>query len=243
MRSNQSERKPQMTYLPTTVTHAHALPGSILPSPGRDRLRAALAKLVGPRDCQRLLDSAGENGVLRWPAAELASACGIAHRSAERVVAARELHLDQAMGSSPHLTCAADVLRHLPLGFATWETEVVLTLALSGANHLLAVVVVARGGGSSAALEARDVLTPLVRIRAASFILVHNHPAGDPAPSKVDIRLTNRLAEAGRVLSIPMVDHIIVASSGIISLCEAGLLETNDELRDKAGAMDLGRAG
>ncbi len=221
-----------MTYLQTRPVPPGVEGGSVLPTPDRERLRGALTKLVGQRDCRRLLDSAGETGVLRWPASHLAAASGVPERAAEKVVAARELRLDKSRGSFSRLTCPADVLRHLPAGYATWETETVLALALSAANQVIAVLLVAQGGGSAAVLVPRDVFTPLVRFRAAAFVLVHNHPAGDPTPSEADVRLTNRLAEAGRALAIEMVDHVIVASSGVTSLCETGLLPTDDELHN-----------
>lgn len=222
-----------MTYLhnnssipPEPVTSA------VLPSPRQGRLRAALAKLVGPRDSQRLLDSAGEAGILRWPASHLVAASGVKQRTAEKVVAARELRPEKHDASAPVITCAADVLKHLPPGYANWETESVLVLALTPSNRVQAVLVIAQGGGSSAALVPHDLFTPLVRFRAAAFVVVHNHPSGDPTPSEADIRLTNRLAAAGRVLSIQMLDHIIVASRGVTSLCEMGLLPTEEEIRE-----------
>lgn len=200
--------------------------GSALPTPQSERLKSALDTLVGRRDCQRLLDSAGLTGVLKWPASHLASACGVPLACADKVVAARELRSDDLRLSSACVRAPIDVLSHLPRGFATWETEFVLAIALSAACRVLAVVLVAQGGSSSAALEPRDVFTPLVRFRATAFVLVHNHPSGDPTPSEADVRLTDRIAAAGRVLAIEMLDHVIVSSSGATSLFETGLLPT-----------------
>lgn len=221
-----------MTYLQNNIsTPSGATASSVLPTTARRRLRAALVKLVGPKDCQRLLDSAGETGILRWPASHLAAASGVTQRSADRVVAARELRPEKLDSSAPVVTCAADVLKHLPPGYATWETESVLVLALSASNRVQAVLLIAQGGGSSAALVPHDLFTPLVRFRAVAFVVVHNHPSGDSTPSEADVRLTNRLAAGGHILSIQMIDHIIVASGGATSLSEMGLLPTHDEIR------------
>ena len=57
---------------------------------------------------------------------------------------------------------------------------------------------------------------------AAAVILAHNHPSGDPQPSEADVTLTARLVEAGRLLGIEVLDHLIIASGGTVSLCEAG---------------------
>jgi len=227
-----------MTYLRKLEAPAGANACAVLPTPSRERLRGVLKKLVGPRDCRRLLDSAGEAGVLRWPASHLAAASGVNPRSAERVVAARELRPENDRGFAPLLTCAADVLEHLPPGYATWETETVLALALSATNQVQAVLLVAQGGGSSAALVPRDVFAPLVRFRAAAFVLCHNHPGGESTPSEADVLLTNRLAAAGRVLAIPMLDHVIVASQGITSFCEVGLMPTDADLRENSNDDD-----
>ncbi len=223
-----------MTYLQNIPTDEGRETSVVLPTPARQRLRSVLRKLVGSNDCRRLLESVGEVGLLRWPASHLAAASGVTLRAAERVVAARELRPDSTDCRAPLLTCAADVQSHLPRGYATWETETVLVLALSATNRVQAVLLVAQGGGSSAALVPRDVFTPLVRFRAAAFVAVHNHPSGDPTPSEADLLLTNRLAAAGHVISIKMVDHIIVSSGGNISFRDTGLMPTDAEIRELA---------
>ena len=65
---------------------------------------------------------------------------------------------------------------------------------------------------------------PLVRLGASSFILAHNHPSGDPEPSREDIELTEKVAHAGDLLGIQLLDHIIVARSGAVSLSERGCM-------------------
>jgi DNA repair protein RadC len=74
------------------------------------------------------------------------------------------------------------------------------------------------------------VFAPLVRLRAASFVLIHTHLPGNPAPSPEDVELTNALVRAGRVLGIPLVDHLVIASGGAVSFYDTGLLPTESEL-------------
>ena len=75
----------------------------------------------------------------------------------------------------------------------------------------------------------RDIFRPVIGHSAYAFVLVHNHPSGDPAPSDADIRLTRRLAEGARILQINMLDHVIVGQSfdrrpGYFSFKEAGMI-------------------
>ena len=75
----------------------------------------------------------------------------------------------------------------------------------------------------------RDIFRPVIGQSAYAFVLVHNHPSGDPAPSEADIRLTRRLAEGARVLQINVLDHVIVGQSfegrpGYFSFKEAGVI-------------------
>jgi DNA repair protein RadC len=69
------------------------------------------------------------------------------------------------------------------------------------------------------------VFRTAVRESAAAVVLVHNHPSGDPAPSGEDREVTRRLAEAGRIVGIRVVDHVVVAERGYFSFCEAGELD------------------
>src|SRR5438876_447884 len=70
----------------------------------------------------------------------------------------------------------------------------------------------------------RDVLRAAVREAASAFVLVHNHPSGDPTPSAEDIDLTNMVARAASVLGTPLVDHVIVAGGGHASLFDLGVI-------------------
>lgn len=91
-------------------------------------------------------------------------------------------------------------------------------LALDARNRPLAVTCVALGTLTSCLVHPREVYAPAIRARAAAVIVVHNHPSGDPEPSDEDETLTRRLAEAGLVLGIPLLDHVVVARGGYRSL-------------------------
>ncbi|WP_026319468.1 RadC family protein [Anaeromusa acidaminophila] len=97
-------------------------------------------------------------------------------------------------------------------------------LLLSTKHQVLASCCVAVGTMDAALVDPRKVFQEALRHQAAALILAHNHPSGDPSPSKEDIALTLRLAEAGKLLELPVLDHIIIGDGRFVSLKEKGLL-------------------
>lgn len=106
------------------------------------------------------------------------------------------------------------------------EHEVVIAVAIDGQQRVLGEFEVARGGRHGAALTAADVFRPVIRAAGSALILVHNHPSGDPSPSSEDVHMTKAIRNAGIVVGVPLLDHIIVAArgGGYVSLCERGVL-------------------
>ena len=80
----------------------------------------------------------------------------------------------------------------------------------------------ARGSLTGVEVHPRDVFRPLIRGAAAAVIFCHNHPSGDPAPSRQDVELTARLREVGELVGIPVLDHLVVGWEGYVSLAERG---------------------
>lgn len=118
--------------------------------------------------------------------------------------------------------------------FGSLEQEVVMALALDGQNRLIQELEVARGGLHGAALTPRDVFLPLIRAGATSVILAHNHPSGDPTPSREDLAMTRAVAMVGDIVGIQLLDHFVFASGdgGFTSMFELGLLQPQ-ERRDE----------
>lgn len=104
-----------------------------------------------------------------------------------------------------------------------WDREHFLVLLLDGRNRLLGINEVAVGTLTSALVHPRELFKAAILANAANVICVHNHPSGDPEPSQEDRALTKRLSEAGELLGIRLLDHVVVAASGFRSLAEAGL--------------------
>jgi DNA repair protein RadC len=106
---------------------------------------------------------------------------------------------------------------------ASWDRERLLTLMLDPSNRLIGIEEVSVGTVSTAPVHPREIFKALILANATSFICVHNHPSGDPAPSQCDIEVTLLLEQAGRILGIKLLDHIVIAAGGYRSLREQGL--------------------
>lgn len=98
-----------------------------------------------------------------------------------------------------------------------------LVLHLDSKNKISCIDRVAVGSLNSAIVHPREVFKTALLSSAAALILIHNHPSGDPTPSREDLELTGRLKETGELLGIRVLDHIIIGD-GYVSLCDRGLL-------------------
>ena len=108
------------------------------------------------------------------------------------------------------------------LGHAQVESFGVLLL--DARNRLLSDDILSQGGWSASVVRPREVFRRALLAGAPALILYHNHPSGDPAPSREDIQITRQLVEAGQLLGIKVLDHLIVGAEGYASLRERGLL-------------------
>jgi DNA repair protein RadC len=146
-----------------------------------------------------------------------AAAIKIVNAAALRVLRA-EIKARPVIGSWDALL---DYLRADMAGFAI---ERVRALFLDTRNMLIRDEMMNKGTTSEAPVYAREVIRRAIDLHASSLILVHNHPSGDPAPSKQDIAITRDIAEAGKRLGIALHDHIIIGAQGHSSLRAMGLL-------------------
>ncbi len=102
--------------------------------------------------------------------------------------------------------------------------EVFRVLFLDSKNRMLCFEDVARGTLTSCLVHPREVFSSAVRLRCASIITIHNHPSGAQEPSKEDIQITRRLKEAGKILGIRLLDHIIIGDREHFSFADQDLL-------------------
>ncbi|MBQ4425383.1 MAG: DNA repair protein RadC [Lachnospiraceae bacterium] len=91
-------------------------------------------------------------------------------------------------------------------------------------NRLLHTQVISRGTVNASLASPREIFLAALRHHAVYLVILHNHPSGDPSPSEMDIRITDEIAQAGQLLKIPLVDHIIIGDHCFVSFRERGLL-------------------
>ena len=102
--------------------------------------------------------------------------------------------------------------------FAEAAVEMAMMLALDTKNKVIGVFTISIGSLNASIIHPRDVFQRAILSNAASVILVHNHPSGDPTPSPEDVELTSKLVEAGKMLDIAVLDHVIIGDGKYASL-------------------------
>ena len=138
-------------------------------------------------------------------------------------LAARRMAQGKVKGQ-PLLGSWQALLDYLAIDMANLNHERIRVLYLNSQNRLIADQVVHDGTIDEGAIYPREVIRKGLDIGATALILVHNHPSGSPEPSRADIAITNRIAEAGRHLGIVVHDHVIIGGDGHVSLRAKGLI-------------------
>ena len=166
-------------------------------------------------------------GVLNADPKALANHPGMGETSAAALaivaVAARRL-ARQAVREQPVLGSWQALIDYLTIDMAHLTVERVRVLYLDVRNRLILDHLVGDGSIDEAAIHPREVIRKALDLGATALILVHNHPSGSPQPSRADIQITQRIAEAGRLLGVAVHDHVIVGREGHVSLKAKGLI-------------------
>jgi DNA repair protein RadC len=140
-------------------------------------------------------------------------------------VRAAQLHvLRLPLAKRPILSSSTSVIAYLHGRLAHQADERLHVLFLDTRNHLLCDEEAASGSASSVALHPRTILRRALEVGATALVIVHNHPSGNPTPSKADRDATHRLVAAAAALDIRIHDHLVVARGGTVSFRAAGLL-------------------
>jgi DNA repair protein RadC len=149
---------------------------------------------------------------------------GLGVGAAAQILAAVELtrRIQHATDQRPRLKTAGEIYEYLVPQLSLLRREVFHVLCFNPRNTLLANIRVAEGTVDACPVDPREVFAPALGCRASAMVLVHNHPSGDPEPSTNDVALTAQLVEAGRVLGIRVLDHVVFADGGYTSLLEQG---------------------
>jgi DNA repair protein RadC len=221
-----------MTLLASTLPEAR--PRERLAAVGAEHLAdAELLAIVLGAGTRRLPVTEVAEGLLRTAGGlaglslaaelELRDQAGIGPVRAAVVLAALELGR-RAAAARPargqRLAGASDVWTYFRARLAPLRVEEFWAVALDVRHRVQGELCVARGSLTGVEVHPRDVFRPLIRAAAAAVIFCHNHPSGDPTPSRQDIELTGRLREVGELCGIPVVDHVVVGWEGYASLAE-----------------------
>jgi DNA repair protein RadC len=164
-----------------------------------------------PRELERI------DGVGPAKAAQLAAAFELGRR----------VEAESLLPGSGHtqIGSPADVAAYFGPQMRDLKREVFRVVLLNTSNVVLSTHVISEGGLASSIVEPRAVFQMAILKNAAALICLHNHPSGNPEPSREDVRITRQLVEAGRLMGIPVHDHLIIAGHNFTSLAERGLME------------------
>jgi DNA repair protein RadC len=173
-----------------------------------------------------LAKAGGLRALAQWHAHEWQQAHGVGPTKAATVLAALELgrRTWNAQQRLEPLDTIEKMYRHVAPRFLGERRETLWIVGLDAKNVAIVEAIVGQGTADRAPAHAREVFAPLLKAGALKGVLCHNHPSGDPEPSPSDHKLTRSLAEAGRLLDLPLIDHIIVGDGRFVSFCERGWL-------------------
>ncbi|MGB7537761.1 MAG: DNA repair protein RadC [Anaerolineales bacterium] len=188
---------------------------ALVPGPQSRREQAADAIL---RDHGTQLDRLDE--------ADLAKIPGVGPAATAAILAAREFgrrmnHTEDVERPTVSAPAAAAALLQYEMG--ALEKEELRVILLDARNRLLRIVTVYKGSLTTSLIRTGEVFRDAIRWNAAGIIVAHNHPSGDSSPSPEDLALTRNLIEAGRLLDIPVLDHVVLGRGRFVSMRESGM--------------------
>jgi DNA repair protein RadC len=187
--------------------------------------RLLLRDLLGPVAARRL-ERVPVAALLESDAGRLAG-LGLRPTAGRRLLAAAELARRFQPAACPGRPC--DVPQHVLPHLASLRAAPVEVLAVLTLDARLALIgdpcPVAGGALMHVSVTAREVFAPALERRAAAIVLAHNHPSGDPAPSREDAVFTDRMGRAGALLGVQLIDHLVVTRRGYFSFAASGRID------------------
>jgi DNA repair protein RadC len=233
-----SQKSPAVEYLPMIRDLAHGdRPRERLVQVGPSAVSTAelLAIILRTgmrgenvlRLAERLLIEFGNlPGLARASVAELTRVHGVGPVKAIEIKAALEIGrrlISSAPEERPRVTSPADAANLLMSEMMFLEQEHLRTILLDTRNRVLHISTVYVGSLNSSVVRIGELFRAAIRENAAAIIIAHNHPSGDPAPSPEDIQVTRQIIQAGKLLDIDVLDHVVIGRQRYVSLKERGL--------------------
>jgi DNA repair protein RadC len=169
----------------------------------------------------------GLGGLARAPYSDLRAFKGLGPAKVTELMATFELARRWARESPedtrPQVKSPADAANLLMLEMSALEQENLKTVLLDSKNHVIKVHTVYIGSLNSASVRVGELFREAIRMNSAAVIVAHNHPSGDPTPSPEDVHVTRQIVEAGKLLDIDVLDHLVIGQQRWVSLKERGL--------------------
>lgn len=183
------------------------------------------AKTSGYEVAQELLKEA--DGLAGIKNINLESFPGIGKGKALELLALLELakRLGEKRKERSVITCPEDAADYAIPRLRYESKEHMCTMLLNVKNHIIAWETISIGSLDASVVHPREVFRPAIIKGAASIILVHNHPSGDPTPSKEDLEVTARMVQVGKIMNISVLDHIIIGGDNFVSMKEKGAIK------------------
>jgi DNA repair protein RadC len=178
------------------------------------------------KTAEELLAKRSLKEMLGLPFARLSGLKGIGRTGAAAMLAAAEMTRrsdNRHSESIPTLRCVSDVTAQA-IEIRDKKREHLLAFFLNARQQMIGKEVISIGTLTASLCHPRELFAPAIGKSAAGLILCHNHPSGDPSPSDEDIRLTKRITQAGNIMGIELLDHLIVAQNGCYSFKQSGAL-------------------
>ena len=176
---------------------------------------------------QRLLSEFdGLTGLHRAPFEELCCQHGIGEAKAAQIKAAIELGRRMAVESPEEratINSPGDAAALVSYEMSALEQEHLRVILLDTRNHVLDVVEVYKGSINSSQVHVGELFKAAIRRNASALIVVHNHPSGDPTPSPDDVAVTRAILQAGKLLDVDVLDHMVIGQGSWVSMKERGL--------------------
>ncbi len=176
---------------------------------------------------QRLLgDFNGLAGLQKASFSELRSQRGVGKAKAAVIKAAIDLGrrlASQGTEDRPVIHSPEDAADLVQYEMSALEQEQLRVILLNTRNHVLGIKTIYQGSLNSSHVRVGELFRPAVRENAAAMIVIHNHPSGDPSPSPDDVAITKTIIQAGKLLDIQVLDHLIIGQGRFISLNRRGL--------------------
>lgn len=181
---------------------------------------------------RRILYAAGEDGLLtihHLGIEQMKKIKGVGRVKAIQIACISELAKRLAKAKACEMlsfTCPASIAQYYMEDLRHLKQEHMKLLMLNSKSRLIGETDISKGTVNASLITPRELFIEALQKNAVSIIILHNHPSGDPSPSREDMRITGRIREAGELIGIELLDHIIIGNNCYMSFSEKGLLNT-----------------